>query len=623
PLPWWLHRQLVDLAEQASDDSALQVVPDRPFYAEVLLGFLESVSTGTGRWLGVSMANRGTTRSGRSRAGYRVERVLTETPKSPAIAKRALTAAILVATVPLALAVASVRFVPRAVQSKQPASKKSPAQNQDKKTVQDDRGTAQADTTDGDQNEIRPRSLDSGVVNGVIGGVPGGVDGGVPGGIATGVPGGILNGVPGGIFGGSLDGLQSGIPGGVQLGVPGGIPGGIPGNRPGIIFGGVPGDLMNSLDLSELPDLPRTPPSPNAPLPPLVVLAPSGEMALPFTAPPFAALAGPGGQDSDNGSDGDQHPDSYVIMTGGMTIIISGSPRDLDHVKSLRKKIKGDFIWFRHDGRGYVITDHATVKAAADLFSADAIGIGKLGALSGLDLHLYRDLYAKKAAELQAEAQELANEAAERSDALNTESEREIAKLMKGQAKAEADNSKEQVKIVKEQAKELKDKIKSETDRDFEKLGKADKLEGKTFVELSPEEKAKLQESLAQLKALADKMKRDQAMPQNQIDELSAQALDLQRQISDREAAIARQQAELAKKLAERAKLYNEDAMKQAEQSVRESARQIQENARQDEEGRRRLRKNIDRLRPRKYITPKVRQMLEDALRNGLARPEP
>lgn len=37
PLSWWLHRRLAALAELASDDQALEVIGDRPAYAEVLL----------------------------------------------------------------------------------------------------------------------------------------------------------------------------------------------------------------------------------------------------------------------------------------------------------------------------------------------------------------------------------------------------------------------------------------------------------------------------------------------------------------------------------------------------------------------------------------------------------
>ncbi len=71
PMSWWLDRCLRELAEQASDDSALRGAEDRTQYADVLLGFFESLQGRRGRirWEGVAMA-RG------SRAGRRIDRIL-------------------------------------------------------------------------------------------------------------------------------------------------------------------------------------------------------------------------------------------------------------------------------------------------------------------------------------------------------------------------------------------------------------------------------------------------------------------------------------------------------------------------------------------------------------------
>lgn len=66
PFSWWLHWQLADLAEMASDDEALVEVGDRSLYAEVLLSIAEVRAHGT---LGVAMARRAT-------ISGRVERVL-------------------------------------------------------------------------------------------------------------------------------------------------------------------------------------------------------------------------------------------------------------------------------------------------------------------------------------------------------------------------------------------------------------------------------------------------------------------------------------------------------------------------------------------------------------------
>jgi bla regulator protein BlaR1 len=73
PLAWWLDGQLRELAEQASDDSALRATADRTHYAEVLLEFFEALQNRRGRirWQGVAMA-RGAC------AGRRIDRILAE-----------------------------------------------------------------------------------------------------------------------------------------------------------------------------------------------------------------------------------------------------------------------------------------------------------------------------------------------------------------------------------------------------------------------------------------------------------------------------------------------------------------------------------------------------------------
>lgn len=73
PLAWFLGKQLRELAEQASDDSALRANADRTRYAEVLLGFCQALQNQSGRirWQGVAMARS-------ARAERRIERILEE-----------------------------------------------------------------------------------------------------------------------------------------------------------------------------------------------------------------------------------------------------------------------------------------------------------------------------------------------------------------------------------------------------------------------------------------------------------------------------------------------------------------------------------------------------------------
>jgi hypothetical protein len=71
PLAWWLNRKLADLAEQASDETALCCGTDRSDYARTLLEFFEALQASPGRvwWQGVAMAKAG-------QAEQRVERIL-------------------------------------------------------------------------------------------------------------------------------------------------------------------------------------------------------------------------------------------------------------------------------------------------------------------------------------------------------------------------------------------------------------------------------------------------------------------------------------------------------------------------------------------------------------------
>lgn len=71
PLAWWLHRQIVELAEQVSDEAVLSGGIERNQYARTLLGFLQTVQTTSGRvrWQGVSMASS-------NQAEKRLEKIL-------------------------------------------------------------------------------------------------------------------------------------------------------------------------------------------------------------------------------------------------------------------------------------------------------------------------------------------------------------------------------------------------------------------------------------------------------------------------------------------------------------------------------------------------------------------
>ena len=47
---------------------------------------------------------------------------------------------------------------------------------------------------------------------------------------------------------------------------------------------------------------------------------------------------------------------------------MSGTNSDLRRAKSFRYEVGEEYIWFRHDGKEYIVRDPATVKAARKLF---------------------------------------------------------------------------------------------------------------------------------------------------------------------------------------------------------------------------------------------------------------
>ncbi len=100
PLSWYLDRQIVQLAEQASDDAAVAAIRDRASYAEVLLEFMRR-SVRPAMWQGVPMARYG-------RPEQRIHRVLDSTALSRGITGWTI-AAIVALALPLAYVVAAAQ----------------------------------------------------------------------------------------------------------------------------------------------------------------------------------------------------------------------------------------------------------------------------------------------------------------------------------------------------------------------------------------------------------------------------------------------------------------------------------------------------------------------------------
>jgi bla regulator protein blaR1 len=114
-----------------------------------------------------------------------------------------------------------------------------------------------------------------------------------------------------------------------------------------------------------------------APFAPPAPLAPDEAPDTP--APPAAPVAK---QEKSGDSNlwvmDDEHVrEPYIISVGGayigvfnhsVTVSDSGESEELADAKALRAKIGGDFIWFEHEGKGYVIRDRATIDRAMELY---------------------------------------------------------------------------------------------------------------------------------------------------------------------------------------------------------------------------------------------------------------
>lgn len=79
PLSWFLHRRIVRVAEEASDDAAVSATRDRASYAEVLLEFMQRGVRGA-NWQGVAMARYG-------RPDERIHRILEGTALSRGVTR--------------------------------------------------------------------------------------------------------------------------------------------------------------------------------------------------------------------------------------------------------------------------------------------------------------------------------------------------------------------------------------------------------------------------------------------------------------------------------------------------------------------------------------------------------
>ncbi len=119
PLAWWLHRELADLAEAASDDAALAAMRDETLYAEILLNFFATTPRRV-QWNAVAMAIQG-------KATKRMERILNTGRKLSRGLTLGAVAALAIAAVPVLYLAATVSPVWAVVNDQAPPPTPPPA----------------------------------------------------------------------------------------------------------------------------------------------------------------------------------------------------------------------------------------------------------------------------------------------------------------------------------------------------------------------------------------------------------------------------------------------------------------------------------------------------------------
>jgi beta-lactamase regulating signal transducer with metallopeptidase domain len=130
---------------------------------------------------------------------------------------------------------------------------------------------------------------------------------------------------------------------------------GVPPSAPRVWAPGVPGRTPVALARA-VPPAPPAPPSP--------------------PAPPVPAKHGRGHSSSLwYNTDGEN---SWVYLSGENTSM-SGSSSDLEEVKRLRGRDQGDLLWFKRDGKAYVVRDAATLQRVKEIWRP----VGELGAQQG------------------------------------------------------------------------------------------------------------------------------------------------------------------------------------------------------------------------------------------------
>ena len=317
PLSWWLARHLADLAEEASDDAALAAGADRARYAETLLGFFAALEAAPGRvwWQGVSMATAG-------QAEKRLDRILEWKGSVAMRLKKPVVIAYMLCAIPVVCLVAAFR--PTMINLHSDASQQTAPQ------------TTEPPALPAQQSAQSP---------------------------ATPAPVAAPANVP----------QPSASPSAAPPAAPSVAPEAAP-LAPlapevrvrAVVTPMVSVDPVVSLHTVVTP-LVMTNVKPLV-MPDVKAMVSVAPMA---TVRPFAQTTTTTNHTIIGDNDGEQFTivsgnSAVSVASNGLTISSDGNS---DVANSLRRSFSGDFIWFIHDGKAYIIRDPATVKQAIDFFA--------------------------------------------------------------------------------------------------------------------------------------------------------------------------------------------------------------------------------------------------------------
>jgi beta-lactamase regulating signal transducer with metallopeptidase domain len=258
---------------------------------------------------------------------------------------------------------------------------------------------------------------------------------------------------------------------------------------------------------------PVAPPPPAAPVSPVAPVSQAAAVAPEPPGPPPSPTP-PAPFESSWWWFSDGPGESYAIVAGSQSTIMSGSSGDADRARRYRSKTHGDYIWFTRSGKSFTIDDPALVRQAKDLFKPDE-ELGRQQAALGEQQAKLGELQAKLGRE-QAEVSIPAPEMEKKLEALEAQIDamRTRMRSLKNQHVQQDDLNAIQEKLgaMQEQLGAAQGKLGEMQGQLGEKQGKLGEEQGKVGEQQGKlgEMQAKLaEEATKKLKTLIDQAVRD------------------------------------------------------------------------------------------------------------------